>query len=204
MKQAKKWANYYGVACQLIAGASETNCKAVLVNGMQFKTSNLTGTGFQELFEKLACGQKADACSVAKQMINEAHGRSRNESLKNFMGQDMTYADPYANIQFAGRTLTDVFNQLIKRETTSGLYDVNEVSNWIKTMIDWHGANAKAVVKQMITNKEVRIYDRHVISNKIFLMCIDKWVSENNQQAMGNIKKNAIIDLFLNRLEGLE
>ena len=61
MNQAKKWANYYGVACQLIAGASETNCKAVIANGMQFKTSNLTGTGFQELFEKLACGQKASA-----------------------------------------------------------------------------------------------------------------------------------------------
>ena len=196
MKQAKKWANHYGVTCQLVAGASDTNCKAVVVNGMQFKTSNLTGTGFQELFEKIACGQKVEACSVAKQMINDAHGRTRNESLKNFMGQDMTYADPYWGVQFAGRKLAEVFDQLIERETKRGLFDATSLENWVKTMKDIHGVDALDMIKQMIMDKEIRVYDEHVITNKICMMFIDKWVSENNKQAISNDKKKAIIDRY--------
>lgn len=202
MKQARKWANHYGISCQLIAGASETNCKAVIYKDMQFKTSNLTGVGFQELFEKLACGQNVEACSVAKQMVNDAHGRTRSESLKNFLGQDMTYADPFENVQFKGQSLYGVLTQLYDKTYNYTAFGecLTTVEYWVDSMKDIHGADALNKIKEMINSKLTIVYDNHVFNSYMFKKFIDKWVSENGKDEISDDKKMMIIDKYFEML----
>ena len=195
MKQARKWQAHYNVPCQLIAGASETNCKAVMYGGMMIKTSNYNGLMFEQLFEKLACGQVADACSVAKQMINDAHGRTRRESLNHFVKQDMTYADSM-DMQFVGRTLAEVLQQALDKQIDESEYDLNDVHNWIKTMKDFHKADTVAVVKRMIAKKEVRIVNNKVVASKFFYNAIDEWTKANDYKAIADDKKIEILDKY--------
>ena len=195
MKPARKWQAHYNVPCQLIAGASETNCKAVMYGGMMIKTSNYNGLMFEQLFEKLACGQVADACSVAKQMINDAHGRTRRESLNHFVKQDMTYADSM-DMQFVGRTLAEVLQQALDKQIDESEYDLNDVHNWIKTMKDFHKADTVAVVKRMIAKKEVRIVNNKVVASKFFYNAIDEWTKANDYKAITDDKKIKILDKY--------
>ena len=195
MKQAKKWQAHYNVPCQLIAGASETNCKAVMYGGTMIKTSNYNGLMFEQLFEKLACGQVADACSVAKQMINDAHGRSREESLAHYAKQEMTYADSM-DMQFVGRTLAEVLQQALDKQIDKSGYDLNEIHNWLNTMKDFHGADTIKVAKRMIAKKEVRIVNNNVVVSKFFYNAIDEWVKANNYKAIADNKKIEILDKY--------
>ena len=195
MKQARKWQAHYNVPCQLIAGASETNCKAVMYGGTMIKTSNYNGLMFEQLFEKLACGQVADACSVAKQMINDAHGRSREESLAHYVKQEMTYADSM-DMQFVGRTLAEVLQQAMNKHVDDSRYDLNAVHHWIKTMKDFHGADTIKIAKRMIAKKEVRIVNDKVIASKFFYNAIDEWVKANGYKAIADDKKIEILDKY--------
>ena len=174
MKQAKKWATHYGVNCQLIPGASETNCKAVIYNGIKHSTSNWTGIMFDSFFAEIACGQNVDGSSVAKQKINEAHGRAYGERLVNFLEQYMTYADPFENIQF--------------------------VNQWKESMKEWH-VNSDEVVARMIESKEVRILNNHVIPSKTFERFLIQYCKENNYTVLSQDKINLMIDMYCKRYQ---
>lgn len=195
MKQARKWQAHYNVECQLIAGANETNCKGVLYKGTLIKTSNYTGMDFELLFEKLACGQVVNACSVAKQMVNDAHGRTREESLKNYANQDMTYAGCLENIQLYGRTLMEVLLQVFDRQIF--VYDMNYKNNWIKSLKNWHGDNALKVANKMIVNKDVRVIKGYAVASKYFYKAVDLWIKENKLSYVADDKKKVeILDKF--------
>lgn len=197
MKQAKKWATHYGVNCQLIPGASETNCKAVIYNGIKHSTSNWTGIMFDSFFAEIACGQNVDGSSVAKQKINEAHGRAYGERLVNFLEQYMTYADPFENIQFVGQTWISVLNQLVEREMDFALTEVNQ---WKESMKEWH-VNSDEVVTRMIESKEVRILNNHVIPSKSFERFLIQYCKENNYTVLSQDKINLMIDMYCKRYQ---
>jgi vacuolar-type H+-ATPase subunit I/STV1 len=128
-------------------------------------------------------------------MINDAHGRTRRESLNHFIKQDMTYADSM-DIQFVGRTLAEVLQQALDKQIDESEYDLNDVHNWIKTMKDFHGADTVAVAKRMIAQKEVRIVNNKVVASKFFYNAIDEWVKANNYKAIADDKKIEILDKY--------
>ena len=197
MKQARKWQSHYNVECQLIPGASETNCKGVMYKGTLIKTSNYTGMDFELLFEKLACGQVSGACSVAKQMINDAHGRTREESLKNYANQGMTYAGCLTNVQFYGRTLMEVLIQVYDKQIDHSELDLCQVKNWMIAMKDMHGSNYLKATNKLIADKDVRIIKNHVVASKFFYQAIDQWIKENNLSDVADDNKTVeILDKF--------
>jgi len=174
MKKAQEWACYYGIQCQLIPGASPKNCKAIIYNGITIKSSNMTGCELEALFAELACKQNVEGLSVAKQKVNEAHGRSYRECLDNFIEQYMTYADDFEGVQFKGRKLNEVLEVLVCDAPES-----LEYKNWLVSMQDWHGKNAKNKVMEMLNNKDVYAVNGHVISQKSFTRFITKWFKDN-------------------------
>ena len=208
-----KYAQEFNVTgYQLIMGADKSgrNVKGMLIGGYTFDRLSLYGLDGDdqiiELMQNIACHGVAEAYkmhvegrkSVARQKINEAHGRSHDERACHGLEQLMTYADSYENVQFKGRTLTDVFNQLLDRNMDM---EVCKVSHWVETMKDFHGFNkAKKLVFEMLNNKTIRVIDEHVVCDKTFRIYIDKWTDENGKARVNEDLKTQAIEKFCNAI----
>lgn len=192
MKQAKKWSTYYGVTCQLIEGKNPLNCQAVIVNGKRIATSNMNGLQLEMLFSDIACGQHVDGSSVAKQKINEAHGRTNEERLSYFIKQLMTYANRFDGVQFIGQSMESVLNQMVKNQSLT-------LTDWVKGMQDWHGSNAKALVYKAIKNKEIHVIDESkiVICDCTFRDFIKEYAKQNQLRVPTDKEQGIMIDTYL-------
>ena len=192
---------------QLILGKSKGNVIGMLYGGYQFdRVSIFTKLEIDMLMEDIACNGAEVAYknhvsgrrSVAKQKVNEAHGRMDGERIENFLNQFMTYADPFKNIQFKGQTWISVLNQLVEREQDS---EISEVKNWIKSMQDWHAGNAKQVVMSLINKGDVRILNGHVIPQKTFERFLEQFCKENGYSELDEVKMNELINKYCERFQ---
>ena len=100
MKQAKQWAEHYGVTCQLIAGAGIGNCKAIIIDGTTYKTSIWTGVQFEQFFRGIACTNADD------------------EILGDTLKELISTVDIFEGIDFINSNLLGVFNQIVDNSQT--------------------------------------------------------------------------------------
>lgn len=199
-----KMAQKYNVTGhQLIMGKANGNVIGMLLGGYKFDSlGNFTKLDIDMLFSTIACKGVAEAYkehtygknSVAKQKVNNAHGRMDGERLVNFLEQSMTYADPFANVQFKGHTWISVFNQLVE----SRKCEVVKVENWKESMKHWH-ENSVAVVERMLNNKEIRVFDGYAIPSEVFKKFLNKYCEENNYNTLPEDKMNYMIDSYEKR-----
>ena len=178
-----KSAQEHGVTdYQLIMGSSKSgkNVNAILIGGYKFdRISNLTKCEIDIIMDDIACNGVAVAYehhtygrnSVAKQKVNEGHGRSNDERFAYLLKQMMTYAKRFNGIQFVGQSMESVFDQLIERESLT-------LDRWVKGMIEWHGSNAKALVLNAI-GKSMHIVDNKVICDCTFRNLISEYAKQN-------------------------
>lgn len=196
-------AQYNITGHQLIMGKAKGQVIGMLLDGYKFDgLGNFIKSDIDMLFSTIACKGVAEAykehtygkTSVAKQKVNPAHGRMDGERLMNFLEQGMTYADPFANVQFKGHTWVSVFNQLVDtRRCESVKYE-----NWVNSMREWH-VNSKLVVERMLNDKEIRVIDGYAIPNAVFKKFIDKYCEENNYNKLNDDKVNYMIDSYCKR-----
>lgn len=192
---------------QLIMGKAKNNVIGMLYGGYQFdRLSLFTRLDIDMLMEDIACnGVKVayehhtyNRKSVAKQKVNEAHGRMDGERVVNYIMQLMTYANPFENIQFKGQTWVSVLNQLIEREQDS---EISKVANWIESMKEFHASKAKKIVFELINNKEVRILDGHVIPEKTFERFLSQFCKENNLKELEDVEMKELINKYCERFQ---
>lgn len=190
---------------QLIMGSSKSgkNVNAILVGGYKFdRLSNLTKAEIDIIMDDIACNGVAVAYehhtygrnSVAKQKVNEGHGRSNDERLAYLLEQMMTYAKRFSGVQFIGQTMESVFDQLIERETIT-------LEQWVKGMKDWHGVNAKAKVLDAIKNKTMHIVEDKAICDVTFRNFITEYAKQNKLTIPNEEQKGQMIAVYLKGLE---
>lgn len=200
----------YGITnYQLIMGADKSgrNVKALLIGGYMFDKLSQYGLDGDdliiELMQNIACHGVAKAYemhvsnrrSVAKQKVNEAHGRSEGERFNYLIDQIMTYGKRFKNIQFVGQTTESVFDQMIA-------YQDLTLTDWVKGMKDWHGSNAKIKVLEAIQNKTIHILnDDKVICDATFREHIKKYAEENHKRVPTEDEQTVMINTYLKGLE---
>lgn len=192
---------------QLIMGNSKSgkNVNAILIGGYKFDCiSNLTKVEIDTIMDDIACNGVAVAYehhthgrnSVAKQKVNEGHGRSNEERFAYLLQQMMTYAKRFSGIQFVGQTMESVFDQLIERE------DLMTLDRWVKGMIDWHGSKAKALVFDAIKDKSMHVLkDNKVICDCTFRDYITEYAKQNKLRVPNKDEQTKMIAVYLKDLE---
>ena len=192
---------------QLIMGKAKNNVIGMLYGGYQFdRLSLFTRLEIDMLMDDIACNgaqvayehHTVNRKSVAKQKVNEAHGREDGERIVNYIMQFMTYADPFKNIQFKGQTWVGVLNQLVEREQES---EISKVANWVENMKDWHASNAKRIVFELINNKDIRILNGHVIPEKTFERFLGQFCKENNLKEFKDTEMKELINKYCERFQ---
>lgn len=103
MNKAKQFSAIYNVECQLIAGASETNCKAVIYGGKTYKTSNFTGKDFENFFKSISCASSVE--EVEEQ-------NTEDDAWEEYIKEVLMSIDLYKGIEFKNKTILEVFDQL--------------------------------------------------------------------------------------------
>ena len=194
---------------QLIMGSAKTgtNVKGMLISGYMFDRLSLYGLSgtddIDELMQNIACYGVAKAYemhvsgrrSVAKQKVNDAHGRTEDERADYILKQIMTYGKRFKNIQFVGQTIEGVFDQMIENTDLT-------LDRWVKGMQDWHGKNAKAKVFDAITNKKMHVLnDNKVICDCAFREHIEQYVKENKLSLPNEEQQTQMINTYLKGLE---
>ena len=198
MKTIQTVVNTLGLTAQLVPSpTNEKNCKYVIVNGIQYKSSQWTRDDAEAVLSDIACKGTEEVKSVAKQKVNEAWGYDEEQRIEHYIKQFMTYADPFAGIQFKNRTLLDVLNQIVENQPELCNYRV-----WVESMKHWH-ANAKVVVMNMLQNKDVRIVGDYVIPTKTFERFLDKYCVDNEIEYFTDDKKNEIIEEYVRAQGGI-
>lgn len=189
---------------QLIMGSAKNgkNVNAILVGGYKFdRLSNLTKAEIDIIMDDIACNGVAVAYehhtygrnSVAKQKVNEGHGRTDDERIAYLLKQMMTYAKRFSGIQFIGQTMESVFDQLIERESLT-------LEQWVKGMRDWHGSNAKALVLNAI-GKSMHIVDNKAVCDATFRGFISEYAKQNGLTEPNEEQKGKMIAVYLKGLE---
>ena len=99
-----------GIPCQIVTGKNPRTVIALNIGGYTVNGCSVwTKVEIEAFFDYCKCHGIDEAVkSVAKQKINGAHGRTREEELRNHEAQEMTYATN-TTVQFYRRTLYDVF-----------------------------------------------------------------------------------------------
>ena len=198
----------YGVKeYQLIMGADKSgrNVKGMLVDGYMFDRLSLYGLSgtddIDELMQAIACDvAKAHEAhvsgrnSVAKQKVNEGHGRSNDERFSYLLKQMMTYAKRFDGVQFIGQTMESVLDQLVNREDMT-------LDRWVKGMRDWHGSNAKALVLKAIKDRTMHVIGDKVICDCTFRNFITEYAKQNHFNEPSDEQKEKMIAVYLKDLE---
>lgn len=197
MNMATKWANFYGVQCQLVAGKQPNTCKTIIYKGTEYPASNMTGIELESFFAEIANGCEVTGTSKANQKVSDAHGRDDNEQMRNFLNQFMTYADRFEGIQFVNQPLSAVFAQVIESEQDC---KVTSLNNWVLTMKDFYGDKALNTIKKMLSNKTIYIVGGHVFAKRTFEIYIDKYC-EVNKMVMSKENKARFIDEYMARAD---
>ena len=194
MSAIKNIVNTLGLTAQLIPSPTQPlNCKYVIINGQQLKSSQWTKTQAENIlmeYKEGGCTKKAIPDDMKfETVINPV------DELKRF-------------IKFENNSLTNClesFRQLIE---SSHVYSLN---HWINTMTDFftNEVNKKTdttacanKIKSMLDNKEVRIINNFVYTTSELTLIIKTWQDMNNIKA--NINYDTAIDKYIDAVESLQ
>lgn len=166
----KKIVNKLGITCQLVpSDAQPLNCKYVIVNGVQLKSSQWSKTEAEAILSQYT----DNPCKQQLKAFDEVETLNNNGNIKEL-------------IHFENETLTYCLEEFRKLTEKSHVYSLN---NWIKTMTDFFtnevsgktDVDACAIkVKNMIDTKEVHILNNFVYTNLDFTNVIKAWQEANN------------------------
>lgn len=205
LNKFNKYAQQYNIGeYQLIMGADKKgrNVKGMLVSGYMFDRLSQFGLSgdddIQELMQNISCYGAAKAYemhvngrnSVAKQKVNEAHGRSNDERTGYLIQQLMTYGKRFKNIQFVGQTMEGVFDQIVENETIT-------VAQWVEGMKDWHGSNAKRLVFEALQNHTMHVIDNITVCDVTFRDAISRYAKENKCNEPTEEQKTKMINVYI-------
>ena len=193
MSAIKNLVNTLGLTAQLIPSPTQPlNCKYVIINGQQLKSSQWTKTQAENIlleYKEGGCTKKAIPDSITfETVINPI------DELKKF-------------IKFENNSLTNCLESFRQLTELSHTYSLN---NWINTMTDFfiNDISKKAdttacanKIKSMLDNKEVRIINNFVYTTNELTLIIKTWQDINNIKA--NINYNMAIDKYINAVESL-
>jgi hypothetical protein len=193
MSAIKNLVNTLGLTAQLIPSPTNPlNCKYVIINGSQLKSSQWTKTQAENIlleYKEGGCKKQAIPDSINfETVINPV------DELKKF-------------IKFENNSLTNCLESFRQLTELSHTYSLN---NWINTMTDFftndmsNKADTTACankIKSMFENKEVRIINNFVYTTSELTLVIKTWQDINNIKA--NINYNIAIDKYINAVESL-
>lgn len=182
---------------QLISGKHESCVISLLYGGYKFDRlanfnssdaydllENIKQFGAEEAYRLHASGNSSTGVkSVCKQKVNDAHGRTHAEIIRNAEAQNGTYADRFANIQFYHQPLEFVLKQYCKIDCDIEFpsvfkFDCQEYDNFIKTYTDVIQRGGMKDVYAYIA-KNCIVVDNKVWHINNLIEVIDKWISEN-------------------------
>ena len=181
---------------QLVLGKNPNNVIALNIGGFTFDRLSLyTRCEIELLMEDIACNGATEAyknfmdarnaSSASKQKVFSGHGRSRNEVKTHELEQEMTYADRFFNIQFAGQSLPHVLWQYT-------IYNGNECMGLAKSYKGFH----KNCTVEDIRNNFIIVNEKmYAINNMIEV--INKWLSVNNK-GLEEADKIKVLRIFEN------
>lgn len=190
---------------QLLSGKHENCVIALMYGGYKFeKLANFNSTDAYDLLENIKCFGVEEAynmhvgCSSVKsvcvQKVNDAHGRTRMEIIRNAEQQSGTYADRFAGVQFVGQGLYNVFRMYCECDFT-----VLNYREWLKDMMTDRKFVAMGKEKFIKFVKDNYIVvDENIIPVKDLFEVIDQWTSENNYNAFDDNKKLYAVKTFEN------
>ena len=193
---------------QLVSGKHENCVISLLYGGYKFdRLANFNSSDAHDLLENIKCFGVAEAYrlhasgnsstgvkSVCKQKINDAHGRSRDEIIRNAENQSGTYADRFSGVQFVGQGLYNVFRMYCECDFT-----VLNYKEWLKDMKTdkRFGAMSKEKFIKFVKDNYI-VVDENIIPVKDLFEVIDQWTSENNYNAFDDNKKLYAVKTFEN------
>jgi hypothetical protein len=190
---------------QIITGKNPDNVIALNVQGYTFdRLSSFTKLDVELLADDIACMgtqkafEKFMACrsSVAKQKVNNAHGRTVIEALEHALAQNMTYADSIKPlIQLKGKRLSDALECLKDiTESQNTIFDenMNYYKTWVKHVVAWYTDKesckfhakgvelAKNFIMNALHNGDILIVDEHVYTRYCLENFIKLWAESNS------------------------
>lgn len=189
MSAIKTIVNNLGLECQLIPSNNPRNCKYVVIQGKQLKSSQWT---------------KAEAEAI---LLSYKEGNCKKSEIENIFNIE---TDNRGNIRdlidFEHETLTNCLETLRSLTESSNL---NSVNSWVNTMTDFfrnemsnnvdvQGCANK--IKNMFDNKEVIILNGFVYSTYELKNVINIWQEVHN---IKEINVNTVIDKYINAVEKL-
>lgn len=130
MNTATKWANYYGIECQLITGKTPLQCSKMYVKGIEYKTTTWNGEKFREFFEDMACGTD-ELTQAIKEYLNNSY--------------------MFEHIQFTNKPIINVLDQFVMDNMT--------VREWTETIKELDEQDRNEVIED-IDNRFVVLDDR--------------------------------------------
>jgi len=202
LNKFNKYAQEYNIGeYQLIMGADKKgrNVKGMIIGGYTFDRLSLyENEEIIELMENIKCNGVAKAYemhvnnrrSVAKQKVNEAHGRSNDERMDYLLQQLMTYGKRFNGIQFIGQTMESVLDQIVECETTT-------TAQWVEGMKDWHGSNAKRLVFEALQNGRMHIINGTAICDSTLRDAISRYAKENKCNEPTEEQKTKMIKVYI-------
>ena len=190
---------------QIITGKNPDNVIALNVQGYTFdRLSNVSKLDVELLADDIACmGTKkafevfmANRSSVAKQKVNNAHGRTVLEVLENALNQEMTYADSIKPlIQLKGKRLSDALEclkDITESQNTIFNENMNYYKTWVKHVVAWYTDKesckfhakglelAKNFIMNALHNGDVLIVNEHVYTRYCLENFIKLWAESNS------------------------
>ena len=202
---------------QIITGKNPDNVIALNVQGYTFdRLSSFTKLDVELLADDIACmgAQKAfeafmaTRSSVAKQKVNNAHGRTVFEALEHALSQNMTYADSIKPlIQLKGKRLSDALEclkDITESQNTIFNENMNHYKTWVNHVIAWYTDKesckfhakglelAKSFIMSALHNGDILIVNEHVYTRYCLENFIKLWADANSVKYSDEDVKKAI------------
>lgn len=163
MSAIKYLVNNLGLTAQLIPSPTQPlNCKYVIINGKQLKSSQWTKTQAENIlleYKEGGCTKKAIPDNMSFEHIVDPI-----KEIKKF-------------IEFKGNSLTYC---LEKYRTMTENDDIYSVNHYLDTLEDIHGDSALNILDNLLNNNEIFIINEFVYSIVSFKYVIDAWLDENH------------------------
>lgn len=188
MSAIKTIVNNLGIECQLIPSeANPRNCKYILINGKQLKSSQWTKAEAEAILMEYKNGCKPSELAFL----------TNNENTNNLKEL----------IHFQGSTLTNCLEEY-RKLTESSI--INSVNNWVEVMTDFFRNDiSKRVdieacankIKNMIDSKQVILLNNYVYTSYGLKEVIKAWQEANNINTTFNY--NSIISKYTKAVEAI-
>ena len=185
MSAIKRIVNQLGLEAQLIPSAVQPKtCIKVIINGIEFKSSNWT---------------KAEAESI---LLSCKEGEFKKEVLRSQEDTREIIVNPKEElnriIDFKNKPLTYCLEEYRTLTETS---NVNSLKHYTEIMKDFHGELAENKARELINNNMVYIVNSYVYTFKGLQDVIDTWAEAN--QYINKIDHKQVINKYVKALQTL-